>query len=253
VSGVDVSLRLGNVRKTLRVHGERHWRRSVAGAQLTLDRAEPFVHMPLTYERAWGGRDPEGDASWPLNPIGRGYARRADALLHLAAPNIEDPREPLVEAAIAPFAPAGFGALSPSWSQRLRYAGTYDERWQQERAPLWPEDFDSRYFQVASEDQQSSGFLRGGERCEVHNMTPDVETLRFALPRVAISTTTYFRDRVESRSADLHLVILEPDQRRLQLIWHAAVECHGREHTLQRTRVSYEGDKLCLSQSTPTA
>lgn len=254
VSSVDVQLRVADVRKTLRVHGERRWRRSGAGAKLTLDRAEPFVHMPITYERAWGGRDPEGEnSSWPLNPIGRGFARRAEALIHTAAPNIENPREPVTEAAMAPSAPAGFGALSPNWAQRLKYAGTYDERWQQERAPLWPEDFDHRFFQISSEDQRSSGFLKGGEPCELHNMTSDVETLRFHLPRITINTTTHFRDRIESRPADLHLVVLEPEERRLQLVWHAAIECHGREHLLQRTRIKHEGEKLCLSQSTPTA
>ena len=252
-STVDVAFQLGGLRKALRVHGERYWRRTIGSAGLTLSRPEPFVNLPIVYERAWGGVDPESEASWPLNPIGRGFARRGDALNGALAPNIEDPRQPLSEPCVAPSAPAGFGALSSNWAQRLRYAGTYDEEWELERAPLWPKDFDARFFQVAPVDQQVEGFLQGGELCELHHLTPGIERLRFALPRVTIHTTTLFTDRTEARVADLHLVLLEPDHRRLQLVWQIALECHGREHTLRRTRIQYQGDKLCLSQSMRTA
>lgn len=39
--------------------------------------------------------------------------------------------------------------MGRSWQPRLRYAGTYDQHWMDERLPFLPEDFDLRYFQSA--------------------------------------------------------------------------------------------------------
>jgi hypothetical protein len=185
-----------------------------------------------------------------LNPVGRGFSKQVAALEHQAVPNVEDPREPLTVAGQAPSQPAGFGALAPHWSQRTRYAGTYDARWQREQAPLWPEDFDARFFQVAPADQQIQGFLRGGEVCELRNLTPQ-GLLRFTLPRLRIATTTHFTDNEVQRPADLHLVLIDADARRIQLVWQLALECHGREHTLRCTRIRWEGERICRSQSMP--
>lgn len=50
--------------------------------------------------------------------------------------------------------PAGFGPLGKAWAPRLALAGTYDERWLDERHPRLPEDFDFAYWNGAPADQQ---------------------------------------------------------------------------------------------------
>src|SRR5262249_6220502 len=118
----------------------------------------------------------------------------------------------------------------------LTYAGTYDEKWLKERLPLWAEDMDDRYFQCAPEDQQVPGFLRGGERVELVNLTPDGR-LSFELPRVWPAFTTHFgREKVEHR-AELHTVILEPDFPRLSLVYHTRLPCHHEVDKLDATVV----------------
>lgn len=243
---VDVGLRVGSVRKQLRVSGERHWQRGLDG-QLNPSSATPFLSTAIIYENAWGGLNARDGSFWRANPVGRGYASDRAELEHALVPSIEDPRDPLPPATKAPkLPPAGFGAIAPHWVPRVQHAGTYGETWERERAPLWPLDFDPRFFQVAPADQQVAGFLQGGEQCELHNLSRD-GSLKFSLPRLQIQTITYLAQEELRRAGKLHSLIVEPELNRIQLVWHAAVECHGREHTLRRTRVRCEGERLCLS------
>jgi hypothetical protein len=70
---LDVSLRVGDIRKNVRVFGNRFW--GVGAAWITAP--EPFESMPLRFEHAFGGHRPEvrreGGFYWP-NPVGTGFA-----------------------------------------------------------------------------------------------------------------------------------------------------------------------------------
>jgi hypothetical protein len=85
-----------------------------------------------------------------------------------------------------PLPPAGFGPIGRTWQPRLALAGTYDERWQNERAPELPEDFDYRFFNAAPPDQQLEGFLHGDESLWVENLHPELSRLTVRLPGVRI-------------------------------------------------------------------
>jgi hypothetical protein len=130
--------------------------------------------------------------------------------------------------------------LPGHWLQRNRFAGTYDARWQRTRAPLWPRDFDTRFFQAAPADQQVPGYLRGGEPLVLHNLVPE-GTVQLVLPRLRIHVETQFKDGDESTDAVLHTVFVETEERRLTLVWHAAQRCHGREHKLRQSVIKWEG------------
>ena len=149
--------------KEIRVMGERRLR--MVGSTPEIGPPAPFTMMPLSYCRAFGGadlEDPDGMSVCPTNPLGRGYARNVGAQRDLPMPNFEDPRQPLRDLA-TPQPPAGFGPVGRTWQPRLALAGTYDERWQRERAPEPPADFDYRFFNAAPPDQQIEGYLRGDE------------------------------------------------------------------------------------------
>lgn len=134
--------------------------------------------------------------------------------------------------------------MASYWQPRVQFAGTYDEKWMQERQPLLPEDFDDRFFQAAPEDQQAPAFLRGGESVVLFQMTPHGD-LRFQLPRVFPGFQTIFRDGTRARHTDrkLHSVILEPDYPRVSVVWHSALPCHFKVHKLDRTIVTTKEDK----------
>jgi hypothetical protein len=73
VTTVDVSVRVGALRRDVRVHGDRVWAHRLG--RVAASEAARFVDMPVTYERAFGGRAPTGTAAvpYPANPIGVGY------------------------------------------------------------------------------------------------------------------------------------------------------------------------------------
>jgi hypothetical protein len=134
--------------------------------------------------------------------------------------------------------PAGFGPIPREWLPRANLAGTYDEKWEQSRHPLPPLDFDERFFQCALEDQWVSKPLKGGEWVELRNLTPE-GVLRFRLPRVALGFESRFStgERMRHRPK-LHTVILEPDDRRVVMVWQSALRCPMKEYKLRRTLIT---------------
>jgi hypothetical protein len=237
---VDVTMKVGPIAKTLRVVGDRVWRTGVL-SPATSD-PEPFEKMPITYERAYGGADLKSDDprkhDWDRrNPVGTGFAVVPEHLIGEKVPNIEDPRDS-IRSWIGRPSPAGFGPIPPDWMPRVKWAGTYDEKWEKDRLPLLPEDFDDRFYLCAPQDQQAPHFLRGGEDVELVNLTPD-GSLRFRLPRVALGFSTRFSngEKVVHRGM-LHTVIIEPDVPRVLLVWHTQLPCHPKVLKLEETTIS---------------
>jgi hypothetical protein len=220
---VMVSFQVGPVQKAVRVTGDRCWIR-VLGIVCKTE-PKPFEKIPLTYERAFGGWDrsrknPALQRFEPRNPVGTGYhSWRGKFEEGAALPNLEDPRHPIRWYHQKP-CPVGFGFTSPHWQPRARFAGTYDARWQKERMPALPKDFDFRYFNAASPGLTAPGFLRGDEPVLVENASPE-RRLYFNLPGVPPPPC-----QVELRGGStrpvqtvLDTVIVNTDERLLVLIW----------------------------------
>ncbi len=232
---IEVGFRVGPVQKVLQVTGDRRW-----GAMGPTS-PEPFTRMPLVYERAFGGVDrksahPERDWDW-RNPVGTGFAVSRDNLAGVLLPNIEYPDD-LVRGWKDRPRPAGLGPIGSHWQPRVSFAGTYDDAWTKNRLPLAPDDFDDRFFQCTPRDQQSPGFLRGGEPVVLHRLTPDGD-LRFTLPKVFLGFETRFYGGTPEihKERRLHSVILEPDHPRVSLVWHTALPCHFKVQKLSHTTV----------------
>ena len=228
---VIVRLRIADIEKDLYVVGDRVY--SLFG--LKLSKPKPFTKMPLIYERAYGGTDqvsknPKKHSWNPRNPVGCGFATRAVHRDGKPAPNIGDPKAWIRNR------PVGFGPIAGHWKPRIKYAGTYDEKWEKNRLPLLAEDFDERFYQSAPEDQQVP-FLKGGELVELYNLTPD-GLLRFRLPRVTLGFETVFDNADnELHRSSLHTVILEPDVPRVMMVWHTHLPCHHKVLKLLTTRI----------------
>lgn len=218
----------GRIIKRLNVTGDRQWRRGILGWQLT--EPEPFVSLPITYDRAYGGSDAKG--SEPRNRSGRGYrSSHGNDFNGCPAPNVEFPDQ-LVRSPSDKPAPAGFGVIGKHWMPRLGYAGTYDDAWLAETFPLLPHDFDRRFFQSVTEDQWIAR-PSGGEEVAVAGMTSD-GPLRFRLPECRVHLGLRYRDTFESRTMDVETVLVEPDARRLTIVWGAVADIHGDPFRLLR-------------------
>lgn len=235
VEQIDVSLRMNTFEKTVRVYGDRVFKRGIVGVKPGAP--QPFVTIPLVYERAFGGADLSGADGerhdWDeRNPVGVGYATYASHLIGKPAPNLEYPPGSSAEI------PAGFGPVAPHWRPRRGWAGTYDKAWEEQRKPLLPDDLDDRYFLSAPHDQQPPTHLSGGEPVELRHMTPQ-GVLRFALPRVVLGFETVFDTGAPVMHRQvLHSVIIEPDFPRVCMVWQTSLRCHAKVLKLDQTRVT---------------
>lgn len=232
VETMNVRLRVANIDKTLRVHGDRVCTAGVLG--LDLSRPELFTRMPIVYEKAFGGTTQNG---WEArNPVGVGYSDSRGALHGARAPNIEDPLHPFKDSRSG--RPAGFGPIARHWAPRVGLAGTYDDAWNDSRKPLVPHDFDELFYQAAPPDQRVDGYLRGGELVEVWGMTPD-GVFSFRTPRVPLLMTTHFYDGTSAEHRPvLHTLTIFPDRRQFDIVWHSQLPCHSKVHKLKATQIT---------------
>jgi hypothetical protein len=220
---MDVSLKVGPLRKRIRVFGDRMWR---TGLGFSSTRPSPFDTMPLVWERAYGGTDPADETSADMrNPVGLGFSapEAEDPDGEFWLPNLEDPSN-LISGLRASPPPACFAPVAAHWEPRRSFAGTYDEQWQQERAPYLPLDFDPRFFQLAPPGLVATDYLSGGELVEIEGASPS-GLIRCRLPVIDLSVTYILDGQPHERPAVLDTVIIEPDLDRMQLVWRAVLQC----------------------------
>lgn len=230
---VKVSLQINNWRKELIVYGKRTWEGTVTG-HIVPSPPEYFVTVPITYEGAFGGFDqkdpnPRNHRIDFRNPVGTGVASDTNHLIGLPAPNIESPSYSMGRGW-----PAGFGAVASYWSPRKELAGTYDEKWESQRKPLLPVDYDPKFLLCAPLDQQVQGYLNGGETIELTNLTLNGRQ-RFVLPIVPLNFETYFGSTCKTHESKLVSVIIESEGPRLILTWQTSLECGNDADYLDKT------------------
>lgn len=223
VRSLLVGLSVNDFNKVIKVTGDRVWESGALG----LHPSEPknFIRMPLLFERAFGGSDhthPD-ERKWrsdSRNLVGVGFHSNGNsrAVVGTPLPNLEHPGHLLQKWSDVP-APIGLSAIGRNWQPRLKFAGTYDERWIKERFPFLPEDFDAQYFLAAPTDQQFPSLL-GGEVIRCVNMTPE-GTLGFAVPVIKVVCFFRFRDHSASAPSSLDTLIVEPDRHRFIALWRA--------------------------------
>ncbi|WP_111642044.1 DUF2169 family type VI secretion system accessory protein [Marinimicrobium alkaliphilum] len=227
VGRIDVSARVGNRQKTVSVFGDRVWDNRRISAP------EPFTTKPLRYEGAYGG------PGYPANPVGTGYFDddTDEAVNGSPLPAIECARDLIQNPKDRP-APAGFGFIAPHWYPRADFAGTYDQQWQETRAPYVPLDFNRRFLNAAHPDWIYDGFLQGGEPVELINAHPE-GPLRFELPTVKLAARAQFqREVVRELAFNLETAVIDTDDLTLHLCWKASTPCSNAFSRLRNLTVT---------------
>lgn len=231
VSHVDVSLRVGPLHKALRAHGLRVFQKGSLGGLAPGPALRISEPVPLVYELAWGGSDyadPERPVAEPRNYVGRGVARDPRTLVGAPAHQLEGLESPTT--------PACFGALHRHWEPRMRFAGTYDEAWQEAKMPLLPDDFDDRYNIGPAPDQWSELPLRGTEPFELVGVTPE-GTWAFQLPRVAPGFASLIQGLRSEHRTHLDGILIDADRRRVELVFRAAIPLPRKYEMLEHVLV----------------
>ena len=240
-TSVDVVFSAGPLRKHVRVFGERTWVRR--RDRIVATDPSPFERIPLCYERAFGGWDRSGSMPSqhrcePRNPVGVGFRAAGAAFTPgVRLPNLEDPQHLLTHYGdIAP--PAGFGWVAPNWQPRSALGGTFDDRWQRERMPLLPRDFDRRFFNAASPGLVASGYFAGDERIVVVNATA-AGRVSFRLPGRTSPVCRVVRSRRRDEFLDTRLdtIVVDVDQQTVQLLYRAFTPLHHDIHEVQTLEV----------------
>jgi hypothetical protein len=219
---------------------------------------EPFLEMPVTYDRAYGGVDirsePGTSYPYPKNPLGRGFvvSNIREAVDGLALPNIEDPQQRLTPAGIITgqyprwehqLMPQGLGWYSKCLYPRALLAGVmpadrpFEEMMRKEYEKAVPEeqremyrqtrlpDMDFRFFNGASPGLVVP-YMNGDEDVALERLAPE-ERLSFRLagerPRIEIDIGF----GVYSPEVVMHTLTIRSDDRQLDLVWRGCVAYPG--------------------------
>lgn len=236
---VDVGIRVGRQGKLVRVFGDRIWLPKSIGH--TPSDPQPFVKIPLTYERCFGGVDQISEARIAMveeNPVGTGFCHPSgnNDVSGMSLPNLEDPGQLISSLSDYP-PPSGFGPTCPGWLPRRKFAGTYDESWQNKRAPYLPKDFNPQFFNCAPSEMQFSPHLKGGEELAIQNVDPRGR-LEFKIPSIAICVTVRVKGETTSHEPTLDTVIVDSDERTVSLVWRCKQSCD--KQLLQIELITFE-------------
>ncbi|MFZ1987190.1 MAG: DUF2169 domain-containing protein [Desulfatitalea sp.] len=212
---VPVGLRFGTMQKGFNVVGDRVWEYSFLMTKASW--AQPFVRMPISYDRAFGGvDDSQGDPRKVRaileNPVGVGYHHYIgkEWVDGRPLPNTEAPGE-AVAAPDQRYRPISFGPVGRGWQPRATLAGTYDQNWLDNIFPFLPPDFDPAYFQAAPVDQQVA-YPQGGEPVILNNLTPEGR-IGFPFPRINVLVWFFLKNGEEKEAkAVVDTVMLQPDE-----------------------------------------
>jgi len=228
---MNIGIRVGTLMQKAVVFGNRTGYRDI-------NSPEPFERMPLKWENAYGGLDTSHDndkhhASHAANPVGKGFIAKRSKLdsASVALPNIENPDHLIRDPYDHP-QPVGFGPVPPFWEARSKYAGTYDDAWQKERAPLLPDDFDERFLQAAPVALTAKGYLQGDERCELVGMTED-RHIRFDMNASCPTIGVRFARKGMRSKPVLESLHFDTDARQFFVTWKSMLDIQGKVEELK--------------------
>ncbi|MFT3772970.1 MAG: DUF2169 domain-containing protein [Minicystis sp.] len=173
---------------------------------------DEIVAVPLTYERALGGRSSSD------NPVGTG--KRAGSPL----PDLIDPADPRRS--------IGFGAIARGWPRRARLLGTIDRSVVDQPLAEIPSNFDWAYFQAAPAGQTTE-FLRGDEWIVLEGMSPEHKVLQTCLPGAAGAGRIYGLGSADARPVPIAFradnLHIDADRGRCSVTWRASFSVPSEE------------------------
>lgn len=219
--------RAGDRAKRLHLTGPRHWQWSIA-RDWHLSEPAKVDRLPLGYDLAYGGRNLGSGRTFAPNPAGRGWLEGTslDRGVRYPAAQIQYADDPL-RAIDKPIRVAGLGPTARWWPNRYQFAGTYDAAWRAafdaSPHPIYPADFDARFFQCAHPDWIFDPHLEGDETLWMTGFHPG-PGIRAQLPGLAIegACLTASGELLQAPLA-LDTVHVDLDESVVSLVWRATL------------------------------
>ncbi|WP_157935950.1 DUF2169 family type VI secretion system accessory protein [Paracoccus zhejiangensis] len=206
----------------------RGWRRSLP---------IPVSQVPISYDLAFGGHAPGPDGAimvYEHNPAGLGFVtrERLAARHDIRIPQIGDDAGFLTTDPLAEMPVHGFGPIAKPWLPRRRMAGTFDQRWLNERHPRMPEDHSLRFWNAAQAEMVLEPPLQGDEEIVVAGISRRPDDVRVCLPRfrchLDLSGTEHVQLPMTLDTVMLDLEADDPQSHSATMIWRARVEAPDR-------------------------
>jgi hypothetical protein len=202
---------VGDYAKSVGVVGDRRWREGPDG--LEPSPPEPFVAMPLVFERASGGRE---------NPVGVDLTKPS-VVGEIALPNLEAADDAAGSGRVV-----GVGAVDPSWPARRALLDEPSVAWLERRDGPMPDNFEFRFFNVAPIDQQLA-LVRHGAVIGIENLNATAPEIVSRLPLVR--PKAFLVDEATERANEVALrcdtVIVDGDRATATLLFRGLVGIDG--------------------------
>ena len=219
---IGAGFSVGDLVKKVVVTGESRWQ----GLLGFINPSTPasFQSVPLTYEYAYGGSDIDEKGismTYDYNPVGIGFA--VNPAKGTPLPCLQYAKEMITSLRDKPM-PAATAPIPPSWPQRCRFSGSYDESWLQRRYPLFPGDFDPRFYNAVPADQVHVPKLSGGEQVVLYDVHPRHTRIDLILPRLSFGVTFRIRESTSVIPMEMDQLLIEPDAGRLALTFRSSLE-----------------------------
>tara|TARA_R110000868_G_scaffold380784_4_gene647049 strand:+ start:41937 stop:42917 length:981 start_codon:yes stop_codon:yes gene_type:complete len=201
--------------KSLRVYGERLWKRNMF--DVTKTDAKAMQPTPLIYENAYGGNSEAGDKAYDANPVGLGFITREKECDNAQLPFIECP-PPAIEKPSQRVKPASFGPIPMEWQPRLavNLQATADNK-----KPL-----PATLYHYAPTDQQFAKPLMGGEQLRLKGFFPEQEEVVLALPVLNVNATLVSKIERRALSLIFDTLLIDTDKREIALIFRTAIRAN---------------------------
>lgn len=230
VTGMDVTLGVGQFQRSVRVMGRRVW----VGTAGSLRASPPvaFTEMPLNWAHAYGGvalvRDDEQVPNMD-NAEGRGYILEAGKGEGVELPCVEDP-DALIQSWDDRPRPCCFAPLPlGSW---LQAEGTYVEKADTLEAEPLPSVFNFAH------PKHRIDAVHPGDHVILVGCTP--EPFRFVVPNLQIMAEVMLEDRRHTFDGIIDGLYLFPDTRRVLIVHRVSFTYSYVREEIRRTRLVFK-------------
>lgn len=206
VTETAVAVTVGDFGRQVRVLGDRVWEQRRGGLEPTAPL--PFTEMPLSLERAFGGRTVwDGlEIPHPDNPAGRGFVLDQKSAAGTALPNLEEPGQPIRHWADRPD-PVGLGFCPMTCGLRLRNGLLVGEGG--ELRGIKPSLFNAAFPAMVAER------VVPGDRVRIDGVSETGAPLSFMVPDLPLVAQLRFGERVIQRPLAIDQLGIEADAQRI--------------------------------------
>ncbi len=225
VERVKALVTVGQYYKQIEAIGNRTWKKELISSRLGISKPELFSKMPISCDRLYGGSDKSENEELTFywaNHHGKGFIANKKSTEFTDLPNFEHPKNLINSWKDRP-EPATFGVAGPSAEHRIKYGGTYDEKWKESHCPLYPVDLDLRFFNCAQPELIADGFLKGGELVRLKNLS-NSGTIEFRLPEYSLRFMFKLAEEKIYRKPNLYTIVIEPEKKQFYMVWGCSVK-----------------------------